>query len=448
MLSRSISTKLILLIVLLPFIGLAQQQNNVWTTSDSIMIDFNSGVPVVSSSVHTGNSTATVSDPNTGQLLFYTDGSQVWDNRHRMMPNGTNLTGLDQSNAYIGTVSATGHGMQTSLIVPMPDSANKFYIFSLTSIYTLAEQDKGKLFYSIVDMNLNNGYGDIVAGRKGIPMDSMLSLKMIAVTGDDCNIWLLVHARTEPIFKAYEINTAGLGSQPVISNSGFLTYEYTDGLVKASPDRRMLVTTNPVHALLVPATAQPVMEIYDFNPVSGVVSNARKLNGQGNYYGACFSPDNSKLYAGNMGYISQYDVSVPSPQAIIASRVNLYLPPFGPPWQRTRYPIPGDLKLAPDGKIYFLTQLSSTISVINLPDVADTFCQMVPYYLALPTTLKWYAITLPNEVPAFLKAEQRAHPTSIINVCAVCHVQKMRGKFRTKHGAATRSPQLPLMIPH
>ena len=37
-----------------------------------------------------GNSTA--SDPNNANLLFYTDGSRVYDGSHLLMPNGTGLT--------------------------------------------------------------------------------------------------------------------------------------------------------------------------------------------------------------------------------------------------------------------------------------------------------------------------------------------------------------------
>ena len=36
---------------------------------------------------------ATVSDPATGELLFYTDGITVWNRLHEVMPNGTGLFG-------------------------------------------------------------------------------------------------------------------------------------------------------------------------------------------------------------------------------------------------------------------------------------------------------------------------------------------------------------------
>src|SRR5690606_6872291 len=79
------------------------------------------------------------------------------------------------------------------------------------------------LYYSVVDMSLNGGLGDVMVSRKGIFVDSFLTEKMTATLGNACNIWLLacgIDAIGASNFKAYEITASGLNASPVISNVG------------------------------------------------------------------------------------------------------------------------------------------------------------------------------------------------------------------------------------
>src|SRR6202012_1135389 len=90
-----------------------------------------------------------------------------------------------------------------SVIVPMIDSPGKYYVFTnevILSIYndpvwSFAVYNPCVLYYSVVDMSLNNGYGDIEPGRKGILLDSTLENMdgIEAIAGDNCNVWVLTH---------------------------------------------------------------------------------------------------------------------------------------------------------------------------------------------------------------------------------------------------------------
>src|SRR5690606_36508749 len=117
-----------------------------------------------------------VSDRNTGDLLFYTNGAKLWNRNHLPMSNGGGLFGN-------GTQLSTRQGV---LIVPFIDDSTKYYVFSLDNVDhsmrinnpsfpfppgSFAPQVfvdnngdtvQGGLFYSVVDMNLNNGLGDVV----------------------------------------------------------------------------------------------------------------------------------------------------------------------------------------------------------------------------------------------------------------------------------------------
>src|SRR5690606_23847259 len=129
-----------------------------------------------------------------GNLLFYTDGSSVWNRNHVRMNNAqplhplTNGTGVTES-TYQGTV-----------IIPAISSDSLYYVFSLTQSDFYSNNPSyasygGRLFYSIIDMSLDNGLGDVAPGSKWIAIDFNLTEKMIAIPGNDCNVWLVVHDR-------------------------------------------------------------------------------------------------------------------------------------------------------------------------------------------------------------------------------------------------------------
>ena len=82
-------------------------------------VNFSTGNPayIAGGQINTLEGCASISDPQ-GALLFYTDGSRVWDKNHTVMPNGTGLYGDDSSTS-------------SGLIVPSPNNSNIYYIFTV-----------------------------------------------------------------------------------------------------------------------------------------------------------------------------------------------------------------------------------------------------------------------------------------------------------------------------
>lgn len=368
-----------LLLLMLSVTAAKAQYENVWAFGTRAGIDFNSGSPVaVKDSMRTPEGCASVCGAN-GQLLFYTEGSQVWGRNHQLMPNGSNLAPLPISMPSISTSGSTTQGAQ---IVPIPGQAQRYYIFSLTSIEF--GNYSGRLYYSVVDMSLNGGMGDIAAGEKGILIDSMLTEKMTAVAGNHCNVWLLARA-TVPRIKAYSISASGIDLSPVVSNvsqalSGIAS---AAGVIATSPNRRKVAIGGILQS--------NGLAVYDFDPASGQLTNELLLNPSSmGVYGLCFSPDNSKLYGStNNGpgtpFIFQYDLSAGSPAAIAASM--------------TTYPFDffTQLKLAPDGMIYFASD-GTTIGRFRYPNLAGAAALYEPNILTLLDTT-YASGGLPNPVP-------------------------------------------------
>ncbi len=365
------------------------QFQNVWCFGSQWGLDFNSGNPVAIQTgiaAHEGN--ASVCDQN-GRLLFYTEGANVWNRDHNIMPNGSSLTGL------LSTYSTT----QSSVIVPMAGNSAKYYLFSLSSYTT---QSRSQLFYSIVDMELNGGLGDVVAGNKGIFLDSGLAEKMTAVAGKGQNVWVMVRSLAANEYKAFAVTKNGINTNPVISACGeFELLDYCGGEIKFSSNRRKMAAACTGTGMYSFRSGITGLELYDFNAATGIVSNAVKVDvfnfsSQGSYYGVNFSPDNSKLYAsvtegvtlGNNQYnngVYQFDLNVPINE-IAGTKTRLT------DSQLT------SIKIGPDGKMYIAGGFPpADISIINFPNLAGTAFQFVQDAITF-ASFPFSLYGLPNEI--------------------------------------------------
>lgn len=351
------------------------QYQNVWVFGQNAGVDFNGPTPVAIQTNISGfgEANASVCDA-AGRLLFYTEGYYVWDRNGNLMPNGNYLTPQSSTNSITPTTSTT----QGVLIVPIPGSPYQYLVFSLTA----AElgPNAGKLYYSVVDMSLNGGMGDVVPGQKAIFMDNGLTEKMISVVGKGCNIWLIVGSIQQLGFKAFEITESGVNTNPVLSVMGAgSTISGGMGALAISPDKTKIAATW--------MGGSRGAEIYDFDPATGMVSNPLALMPLwSSCYGVCFSPDGSKLYINDhvSGLMRQFDLSSNSAAAILASNTVLGACD------------PTQIKLAPNNKLYFQSS-GTSLGVISSPDLAGTACSYNPNGLQLlPNT--YFHLGFPNVV--------------------------------------------------
>ncbi len=342
----------VFIFIVLWYTPLSAQYNNQWILGNAIL-DFNTNPPGWTDRqmpvLLFGEARASVCDEQ-GQLLFATEGYQVIDRNSNPMPNGVGLSG------GFGTTSCT----QGALIVPIPGQKDQYYVFSLTSIEN--EQNAGRLYRSRVDMRLNNGLGDVVASEKSVLVDSGFTESLIAVTGDQCNIWVVLRFRADGTFRSYEITDAGMNALPVISPSGIVNhFHILLGALTPSPDNRSILA----------CSAHPGgggIETFEFDRFTGRLSNPRLVDTSMAYYSGCFSPDGSKVYA--MPYylfgsgVYQFDLRQATPSE---SRVRIA---EGGVFEK--------INLGPDGKVYFrYPYATNQISVIPYPNQAGFSCGLV-----------------------------------------------------------------------
>ncbi len=318
------------------------QYGNIWTFGRNAGVDFNVRPPqIFKSSISTNEGTASICDAD-GKLLFYTDGTSVWDANGNVMPNGNNLPGM----ANNVTASTT----QGALIVPIPGKSSQYYVFSLGAYET---GGRGRLYYALVDMSLNGGLGDVIASSKAKLLATGMTEQMTAVSGNRCNIWLIAASRPDQQIQAYNVGFDGIDTVPVTSPkiAGGGVYAGDIGSVDVSPDRTRI------------AFAHGNVVLYDFDVNTGKASSPVILEKSFNpyFYGISFSHGNSKLYAATGSSIFQFDLSLADTQKIIQSKYSLG---SNSAWA---------IKRGPDGKMYIATG-GTAMSVIEDPDLAGSAC--------------------------------------------------------------------------
>ena len=113
---------IILLLLILPTIAGIGQLSNTWYFGYESGLDFDpspgTSIPAV---LTDGKMTAdegcsSISD-STGRLLFYTNGTKIYNRQHQIMSNGDGL---------MGHTSA----LQSSIIVPWPGNDSLYYVFT------------------------------------------------------------------------------------------------------------------------------------------------------------------------------------------------------------------------------------------------------------------------------------------------------------------------------
>jgi hypothetical protein len=347
---------LIFFLLLLCTLVSAQKQGNIWYFGFNAGISFNAGAPVAltNGALSQSEGCATIADGN-GNLLFYTDGSRIYNRNHVVMPNGSGLLGEN--------ISA-----QSAIIVPLPQSNTLYYVFTIGN-WTTTTLRHG-LNYSIVDMSLNNGLGDVTT--KNSPLIENVREQVTAVHHSNCHdVWIVTHEKGNTNrYQAFLLTAAGVNTTPVTSAVG-MSYNGGNryGYLKASHDGKKLCST--LGYASTPVTI-PTVELSDFDNATGQVSNIVTIathNVIADAYASEFSPDDSKLYVVSYigTFIYQYDITLGTPAAIVGSRVNI----------ASGTSIKACVQLGPDKKIYVSRSGDGYLGVINNPNIAGTLCNYV-----------------------------------------------------------------------
>jgi gliding motility-associated-like protein len=247
-----------------------------------------------------GSSVAT--DPITGNLLFYTDGSNIYDITNAIMPSGTGLGANTTAN-------------QPVAIAKSPGQKTQYYVFSNTASFKTG----GNISYRIVDMAAfgnavfpNPALGDAVGTSNtavgGLTGRSEAMMTVRHANGED--FWLITHANGTADYSVTLFTAAG--PQTTTNFTGL-------GLIEVAANFSFHPQTNRIATS--PQETTRDIEIVNFNPTTGVLSfNMRVLNTGVNtatnqaIYDTEWSPNGQYLYVSRYGEpgiqadLMQYDL--------------------------------------------------------------------------------------------------------------------------------------------
>jgi gliding motility-associated-like protein len=327
----------ILIFILITQNVIAQNQGAIWYFGNNAGLDFNTTPPTIltNGQLATQEGCASIADAG-GALLFYTDGTSAWGKNHVLMPS-----------LPLGGLGGNSSSTESAIIVPKPGTSNIFYIF------TTPATGGGGFKWATVDMTLNGGNGDITSSNN-ILHDP--TCERICAVGDcgGATFWVMAHPYLSDTFYAYKITSTGI-APPVKTKIGLAQGTGTSsiGYMKFSPDGSKL------GCALWAGLDQ--IEIYDFDFATGILSNliTEPLNSA---YGCSFSPDNSKIYFSTNDSVYQYDMSLGTGPAILASKTRV-----GPS-------IYSGMQCGNNGKMYVSISGSTSLNVINFPNLAGVAC--------------------------------------------------------------------------
>ena len=348
-----------------------------WYFGDNAALNFSTGVPVYQSSPMTGfEAYATISD-SLGNLLFFSNGISLWDKFGNKMPHGDSLEIAQQQDApYYGSSVTQG-----VIILPLPGSSGKYYVF-----YIAKGNDPGdinnlqSLMYSVVDMSLNGGNGDVADGQKNIPVagcDNYIWEKMTAVKhGNGKDWWLIcISGRLVELDPCYLEKF--LITQDGISAPQFQPYDTVhvawDAMETSFSELGQMKFS--LSGKKIAITRGSYIDVYDFNRCDGMLSNRLTIDSVNlQNYGLEFSNDETKLYA-TSGL--QTPVKPELNQICLDCNIPIITKLYS---HATSYNF-AQLQVAPDGKIYtgfaeagFLGTDARFLSVINYPDSFGVSC--------------------------------------------------------------------------
>lgn len=371
----------------------AQKQTNNWHFGFKAGIDFNTIPPssITDSEMITNEACASISDQN-GNLLFYTNSENIWNAANTIMPNGGGL---------LGCASST-----QCLIVQQPEHSDIYYIFTTDC----GENNLANGFrYTIVDMSLNGGLGDVVS--KNILLYTPATEKISAsLHSNQKDIWIISHEYNTNNFKTYLLTDLGLNNNPVISsigsvhiNLGMFPIQGSAGYMKCSPGGGEIAV-----AIYQEGTSgSNKYELFDFDKNTGQIVNLKNIlvpSSNTGVYGVEFSPDGRRLYTSTLipCALFQFDLSAGSETAINSSVTLLFSTP--------EYAAIGAIQNGPDGRLYVAGANNRFVGVVNDPNQLGSACNYVNQGFVLsvtpPITAPYKQVCgagLPNFPPFYFK---------------------------------------------
>jgi hypothetical protein len=391
--------------------------NTKWIFGNNAGLDFSTAIngnkPIAfpsapGSKMKTNEGCASIADAQ-GNLLFYTNGQDIWDGQHN----------LRHSNVLNGHHSST----QSGILFPDPADTNpsnptKFYVFSADGMSGTPDRDTSKthlikpISAILMDTATANWAYSVPAVFQGleasdkkkgyIPTEKLTAIRH--ANGTD--YWVLGALQRSGnwngpgTLRVFLVTASGVthhrdidmkdasGADRLVDNVGYM---------KASIDGNLLALAN-YHLKSV--------TIYSFDKQNGTISNEIIVADSGNTYGVEFSPNSKYLYytmllSSTVTDIRRYEFS--TGQTTLIQKYTAASSNSGIIWDFAM----AALQLGPDNVIYAVKPMENTIAAIVNPDNVTPTVDLAYVTLTEKTV---GVMGLPNIITSFNRPDNPTDP--------------------------------------
>ncbi len=286
-------------------------------------------------SVNSYEGTAVISD-DSGNLLNYTNGRIMWDANRNVVYSGF-LTGNEEDGSRGTPGGITGSATQGVITVRHPLNPDVVYVFTTDDAITISKTN-GFNYWTV------NTKTKVISGP--IRLGNFRTCEGVDATfhANGVDVWIMVRQSPQNTsendfrkFNAYLLTCTGLNTVPVISDAGPpvdetspTDYNRERGALKFSWDSKRLCA---VSHLPLSGDFGDAMTVYDFNNLTGALSNVRSFSGimgQWNWNGATYydaydvewAPNNNAVYISmtNSSNLYWYDITSNNGATIYATQ--------------------------------------------------------------------------------------------------------------------------------
>lgn len=366
---------------------MTNMMENHWLFGRFGHIEFpNGGAPVAhpESSMHAHEGCASISDPNTGELLFYVNGYNLWDGNHNLVASGLE-----------GHATST----QTVLILPPPSAGSLYHVFHTGPFGGLDIPLVGSFESPITHSTYSvTGSGPNLSVQQVTPPTPMFgggdhTERLTGVTNaDGTGFWVMAQPIDSGLINIISVTSDTPVEMPPQSPGVPLQGSLTEiGYVRVTPDGKTLAYCDPASEEII---------FCDFDTETAQISYRCKLSGFNNFYGLEFSSDSKLAY-----YTSGSHQPIGSPnlfQAPVPQSDVLHSNSYIVQHTVNEGDFYGALQMAPDGKIYICQNQRTHLAVITNPNVQGAGCgfvEIAPDANGAPLEFSQYGLFgLPNFV--------------------------------------------------
>ena len=316
---------------------------------------------------------------NSGRLLAYSDGCNLYNANHEIMANGDSIAFGQVWEQYCYLIGYPGD--QHHLLLPWPGDTNKAMLLYLKLVDGFTTHH---LLYATIEFTEANPLGIVIEKDKYLIDPGITALLTATKHANGRDWWVILPEAKTNSFYILLLSPNGITVFDKQSIGQPVGDKAHSSQAMVTPDGKKYIRFNPWKGL----------DIMDFDRCNGTLSNIVesgpfsnpiKLGG-----GVASSIDSRFLYVSNNQELYQFDLTNPN---ILSTKFLLgTYDGYGDPLPTTFY----HMQLAPDGKIYiFSTNGVRSLHVINSPSKKNELSNFSQHSFQLPAFIKIGAPVIP-----------------------------------------------------